>query len=140
MGELLIFLDYGHWHTMPALRIPTLQSIGIAVYAAATATLLWTDTCLTRNFQYEPTESQLITKGPFTLVRHPRYASLVLGRLATSLIFASIFAWISMISLIFLYRRRIRLEEAHLLEKFGSDCASYRERTLLFPRSPLRGF
>jgi protein-S-isoprenylcysteine O-methyltransferase Ste14 len=135
VGELSVFLDYGHWHLMQALRLPGLQITGLVVYVCALAALMWTDACLVRHFQGDPTHRQLITTGPFAVVRHPRYASLLLGKLGLSLLFASIFAWVSLLLSIFLIRRRIGLEETHLREIFGSLYSSYTEHThRLFPR------
>jgi protein-S-isoprenylcysteine O-methyltransferase Ste14 len=129
VAELSIFLDYGHWHLMPALRLPGLQITGLVVNAGALAALMWTDTCLVRHFQGDPTHRQLMTTGPFAVVRHPRYASLLLVKLGFSLIFASIFAWFSLLVSIFLIRRRIGLEETHLREIFGSRYSTYTEHT-----------
>ena len=134
IGELSVFLDYGHWHLTPALRQPGLQITGLVAYACALAALTWTDTCLMRHFQGDQTHRQLMTTGPFAVIRHPRYASLLLGKLGLSLLFASIFAWFSLLVSIFLIRRRIDLEETHLREVFGSQYSSYKEHThRLFP-------
>jgi protein-S-isoprenylcysteine O-methyltransferase Ste14 len=134
VGELSVFLDYGHWRLMPPLRQPGLQITGLVVYACALAALMWTDSRLVRHFQEDQTHRQVMTTGPFALVRHPRYASLLLAKLGLSLLFASIFAWFSLLVSIFLIRRRIGLEETHLHEVFGSRYSSYAEHTRrLFP-------
>jgi protein-S-isoprenylcysteine O-methyltransferase Ste14 len=129
VGDLSVFLDYGHWHLTPALRQPGLQITGLALYACAMAGLMWTNTCLVRHFQGDLNHRQLMTTGPFAAVRHPRYASLLLAKLGFSLILASILAWISMLASILLIRRRIRLEELYLREVFGPKYSSYTERT-----------
>ena len=61
IGDLLIFLDYGHWQSMPALRLPALQGTVLGLYALATVALMWTDTCLVRYFQSDPTGRRLMT-------------------------------------------------------------------------------
>jgi protein-S-isoprenylcysteine O-methyltransferase Ste14 len=129
VGDLSVFLDYGHWHFMPALRLSGLQITGLALYACAVAGLMWTDTWLVRHFQGDPNHRQLMTTGPFAIVRHPRYASLLLAKLGISLLLASVFAWTSLLVSILLIRRRIRLEEIHLWEIFGPNYGSYTERT-----------
>jgi protein-S-isoprenylcysteine O-methyltransferase Ste14 len=129
VGELSIFLDYGHWHLLPALRVPGLQWAGLALYACAMAGLMWTDTCLVRHFQGDLKQRQLITKGPFAIVRHPRYAGLLLAKLGFSLLLASGLAWASLLASMLLIRRRIRLEESHLREVFGPTYTRYTERT-----------
>jgi protein-S-isoprenylcysteine O-methyltransferase Ste14 len=129
LGDLLVFLDYGHWHLMPALRQRGLQMTGLVLYACAVAVLMWTDTYLARHFQGDSGSRQLMTIGPFSIVRHPRYAGLLLAKLGFSLLFASIFGWISLLVSILLIRRRIRLEEIHLHESYGPGYASYTART-----------
>jgi protein-S-isoprenylcysteine O-methyltransferase Ste14 len=70
-----------------------------------------------------------MTTGPFAIVRHPRYAGLLLAKLGFSLLFANVFAWASLLATILLIRRRIRLEETHLREIFGPGYSRYTERT-----------
>jgi protein-S-isoprenylcysteine O-methyltransferase Ste14 len=123
--DLLVFLDYAHWHLLQGLRRPVLQGTGFALYACATVALLSTDICLSHHFQRPPADRQLITAGPFAIVRHPRYASLLLGKLGVSLLLASVFAWTSLFASLVLVRRRIRLEETHLREVFGPEYDAY---------------
>lgn len=129
VGGPSVFLDYGHWHLIPALRLSGLQITGLTIYAFALVGLMWTDTCLVRHFQGDPNHRQPMTTGPFAIVRHPRYASQLLANLGFSLLFASVFAWISLLASILLIRRRIRREETHLRELFGPSYSSYMQRT-----------
>jgi protein-S-isoprenylcysteine O-methyltransferase Ste14 len=133
-ADMSVFLDYGHWHLLPVLRAPGLQITGLALYAGAMAGIMWTDTWLARHFQGYSHHRQLMTAGPFGLVRHPRYAGQLIAKLGVSLLFASVFAWISLLASIILIRRRIRLEEDHLKELFGSSYDTYAQSTdRLFP-------
>jgi protein-S-isoprenylcysteine O-methyltransferase Ste14 len=133
--DLSVFLDYGHWHLIAALRVSGLQIAGLAIYACGMVGLTWTDTCLVRHFQGDLNDRQLVTTGPFAFVRHPRYASLLLTKLGFSFLLASIFAWTSLLAWILMVRRRIRLEEAHLRQIFGASYNSYAQRTRrLLPR------
>jgi len=135
IADLSVFLDYAHWHLMPALRQSALQIAGLALYACAVAGLMWTDNYLTRHFRGDLNNRPLMTAGPFGIVRHPRYASLLLAKLGFTLLFASILAWISLVASILMVRRRIRLEETHLREVFGPGYGNYSERTArLLPR------
>ena len=134
VAELAVFLDYGHWHLLPAFREPVLQAIGLALYACAMASIMWADTWLARQFQMNSRDRKLMTAGPFGIVRHPRYAGQVLAKLGVSLIFASIFAWVSLLASMILVRRRIRLEEDHLKDIFGTSYDTYAQSTdRLFP-------
>jgi len=129
VGDLAVFLDYGHWHLTPALRQPWLQIPGLVVYACGVIGLAWTDTWLADHFKGAPNDRRLMTTGPFAIVRHPRYASLLLGKLGFSLLFGSVLAWISLLASIFLIRRRIRLEEIHLVQIFGPSYSRYAGHT-----------
>jgi protein-S-isoprenylcysteine O-methyltransferase Ste14 len=134
VADLSVFLDYGHWHLLPALRVPALQATGLALYACAMAGIMWADTWLARQFQMNSHDRQLMTTGPFGIVRHPRYAGLLMAKLGVGLIFASVFAWVSVLASIILVRRRIRLEEDHLTDIFGTSYDTYAQTTdRLFP-------
>lgn len=134
IADISVFLDYGHWHLLPVLRMPGLQTTGLVLYGCATASIMWTDTWLARHFQGYSDDRQLMTAGPFGLVRHPRYAGLLIAKLGVSLLFASIFAWMSLLASIILVRRRICLEEDHLKSIFGSSYDTYSKTTdRLFP-------
>lgn len=129
VGDLSVYLDYGHWHLIPALRQPGPQITGLALYGCAMAILMWADTCLARHFQRDANHRQLMTTGPYAVVRHPRYAGLLLAKLGFSLALASVLAWISLLASILLTRRRIRLEQLHLRKTFGPEYGNYMERT-----------
>jgi len=129
VGDLSVYLDYGHWHLIPALRRPGLQITGLALYACATAILMWADTLLADHFHKHPNHRELMTTGPYAVVQHPRYAGLLLAKLGFSLTFASVLAWISLLASILLTRRRMRLEELHLRKTFGPEYGNYMKRT-----------
>ena len=134
LGELSVFADYGHWRLLPALHHAFLQTLGLAAYLLAEIWLLWVDGYLLRNFAQATIRRQLLTTGPFRLVRHPRYAGLLLTRVGFSLIFASPLAWLFALGWWWLVLRRIRLEETHLADNFGDAYRAYAQgRPRLFP-------
>jgi isoprenylcysteine carboxyl methyltransferase (ICMT) family protein YpbQ len=75
-------------------------------------------------------EHEFVHHGPFRVVRHPAYSSMVLELLALTFISQ---AWFTMLAIPLLYgpvlRRRIRLEETALTAKFGEVYAEYRRTT-----------
>src|SRR5205814_5723093 len=85
VADISVFLDYGHWHLLPVLRVPALQITGLVLYACAMGSIMCTDTWLARQFQDYSNDLQLMTTGPFGLVRHPRYAGLLIAKLGVSL-------------------------------------------------------
>jgi protein-S-isoprenylcysteine O-methyltransferase Ste14 len=134
LADLLIFLDYGHWRLVPQLEQPALQGAGLTLFMAGGFFLFWADTYLSRHFANDLTKRTVINEGPFRFVRHPRYASLLVGRVAYALIFASILGWLLAAVWLVLILHRVRLEEAHLRGIFGADYDAYTARTArLFP-------
>ncbi len=81
-------------------------------------------------------EGNIVTKGPFSVVRHPTY-------LAHTLMFSGIFlitgavtvGIITFIDFLLVYALIIPLEEKELLNRFGKDYNLYKEKVpKLFPR------
>ena len=81
-------------------------------------------------------EGKLITKGPFSVVRHPTY-------LAHTLIFSGVFLTtqavaigiITFVDFLLVYALIIPLEEKELSKRFGKDYNLYREKApKFFPR------
>jgi len=128
-GKFVVLLDYAHWHLLPALEQPALQRLGLALGVVGTGLLVWTDTWLARHFASDAAAATLMTRGPYRLIRHPRYASFLLLGLASSLVFASILGWPLWLLLLVAIGHRMRLEEAHMRELFGGGYEAYAGRT-----------
>jgi len=126
------------WASTP---IPTwARCLGVGLYVLTLALLIWTlrslgtnltDTVVTRK------NHTLVTHGPYRFIRHPFYVSVGLFILAVALIAANWFFVLMGGIVLSLLVLRIGVEEAHLLARFGSAYARYRERTGRFlPRWP----
>jgi protein-S-isoprenylcysteine O-methyltransferase Ste14 len=126
--ELSVFLDYGHWHLVPQLENPVLQTIGLVLYFFDALWLIWTDNYLSKVFVSDLSERKIMTRGPYRYVRHPRYAALIASRIAFALALASILAWFFFLGWLWVNLRRVRLEEAHLRELFGAEYEVYASR------------
>jgi protein-S-isoprenylcysteine O-methyltransferase Ste14 len=78
-------------------------------------------------------DHHLVQRGPYSIVRHPIYVSMLLMLLATALIVSN---WIaSCIALVFFLigtEVRVRVEEKLLLSRFGSEYESYRRRVYAY--------
>jgi len=134
LAELAVFLDYAHWHLVPSLEKPVLQEVGLGLSVLSIVWLLWADAILVKHFDRGLDNRELITHGPFRLVRHPRYAGLLGLKAGFALTFASVLGWISLAVAVALVRRRIQLEENHLRGVFGQTYESYMRRTArIFP-------
>jgi protein-S-isoprenylcysteine O-methyltransferase Ste14 len=80
----------------------------------------------------------LVTEGPFAVVRHPLYASLIWMFVGGSLIYANL-ASLALTLGVFVPMMyvRARKEDALLAEAFGEQYDAYAHRTgMLFPRPP----
>ena len=121
LAELAVFLDYAHWHLVPSLEKPVLQEVGLALSVLSIVWLLWADAILVKHFDRGLDNRELVTHGPFRLVRHPRYVGLLGLKAGFALTFASVLGWISLAVAVALVRRRIQLEENHLHGVFGQD-------------------
>ncbi len=134
LAELAVFLDYAHWHLVPSLEKPVLQEIGLGLSVLSIVWLLWADAILVKHFDRGLDNRELITHGPFRVVRHPRYVGLLGLKAGFALTFASVLGWVSLAVAVALVRRRIQLEENHLRGVFGQTYESYMRRTArIFP-------
>ena len=82
--------------------------------------------------------ASLVTRGPFALVRHPLYASLIWMFLGGSLVYANGSALLLTLGVFVpMMYVRAKKEDALLAEAFGGEFESYRRRTgMLMPRPP----
>lgn len=129
LGDALVFLDYGHWHLVPALEHRGLQGLGLCLEGAGAAWLLWADARLAAHFSSAASARAVIEDGPFRYVRHPRYTGVLAMRVAFALALASAVGWLLALVWYALLLRRIGLEERHLVEMFGRDYDAYARRT-----------
>ena len=127
--ELAVFLDYGHLHLVRSLERPAFQSVGLGLYVVALFLLRWSDAWLARYFTLAGERRELMTGGPFRYLRHPRYAGLIISRIAFALAFASILGWLLVLGWVLIVHRRISLEESHLKKLFGKEYEVYSQRT-----------
>ena len=80
-------------------------------------------------------EDELITDGPYAVVRHPQYAGLMLGVLGALVQWPTLLTLLMAPVLVLTYYRLARREERELEQKFGDEYAAYRARTpMLLPR------
>jgi protein-S-isoprenylcysteine O-methyltransferase Ste14 len=129
VGDLAVFLDYGHWQLVAKLEQPLLQSLGLGLYVAVAVWQTWTDTHLARYFRREDPETVPMDHGPYRYVRHPRYSAAIVAKVAFALALASVLGWVLAAAWAILLLRKIAVEEAHLRSIFGSRYEAYSQRT-----------
>jgi protein-S-isoprenylcysteine O-methyltransferase Ste14 len=74
-------------------------------------------------------EHTLVTTGPYRWVRHPFYGAAVLALLASSLVAANGFLFITGCVPVLLLRFRTWKEEENLIARFGDEYRAYMQRT-----------
>ena len=80
--------------------------------------------------------TQLVMSGPFRISRHPQNAGWAMLLLGLAVASRSVVA-LALVAVFALFAGRFaRLEERHLVRRFGTTYASYRERTPVFLALP----
>jgi protein-S-isoprenylcysteine O-methyltransferase Ste14 len=114
----------------------TLGIIGAALFVAGIALAIWARVILGRNWGMPMTqraEPELVTAGPYRLIRHPIYTGILLGLLGTSLVTSLIGLGIMVILGIY-FVSAARVEERNLTATFPNTYPAYQERTkMLIP-------
>jgi len=112
-----------------------IQAAGLAIYVVAKLWQMWTDVRLARYFGNAGSgQHEFMKDGPYRFVRHPRYASLIAGKIGCALIFASAWGWFMALAWTILYTRKVVHEEEHMRQLLGASYNDYsRETARLLP-------
>jgi protein-S-isoprenylcysteine O-methyltransferase Ste14 len=119
-----------------AVHDPIVQTVGAIMFLSGLALAVWARIYLGRNWGMPMTqkdEPELVTSGPYKLVRHPIYSGILLGLLGTSL--ATDMYWLIAVGVMggyFLYSARV--EERLMTTSFPTTYPDYRAKTkMLIP-------
>ena len=128
------------WVIPPSARF-WMVIVGALLYFPGMAFTLWGRLALGRNYFVSTgfgaqlfEDHQLITSGPFAIVRHPMYAGLILAAIGALLIYMT---WTTVYFALFapLTFVRAQREEHALAEEFGEQWIDYCRRVpRIFPR------
>ncbi len=105
-------------------------AFGAALCVLGTAFAIWARRILAANWSSSVTfkeEHELITHGPYRLVRHPIYTGLILMMIGTVLVLGRLDSLVALITRCVLYVFKIRNEEAVMSQHFP-QYAAYRVR------------
>jgi protein-S-isoprenylcysteine O-methyltransferase Ste14 len=119
-----------------AVHSPVVRAIGAALVVCGLATAVWARVTLGRNWgmpMTEKEEPELVTTGPYRLVRHPIYSGIVLATVGTGL--AVSLGWLVVAGVMGVYfGYSATVEERTLTDQFPDAYPSYQARTkLLIP-------
>ena len=119
-----------------AVESPALGAIGALLFASGIALAVWARFELGRNWGMPMTqkaEPELVTAGPYRLVRHPIYSGLLLGVLGTALA-TNLIGLIIAVVLGGYFYYSASVEERNLTATFPSSYPAYRSSTkMLIP-------
>ncbi|MGB8213444.1 MAG: isoprenylcysteine carboxylmethyltransferase family protein [Anaerolineales bacterium] len=127
---------------LPAIPLPLLDSrflpagilcfwTGSAVTAAGLLFSAWARRHLGRNWSQAVTikeSHELITSGPYALVRHPIYTGLLLGFVGTAVALGQWRGLLAVALVFVVLWRKLRLEEKCMLAQFGEPYEAYSRR------------
>lgn len=113
-----------------------LEIVGASILVAGIATAVWARVNLGRNWgtpMSRQAEPELVTSGPYRLVRHPIYSGLLLAMLGTALATDLLgLVVVAMLGAYFVHAAKV--EERNLIEGLPAAYPAYRARTrMLIP-------
>jgi protein-S-isoprenylcysteine O-methyltransferase Ste14 len=122
-------------HTL-AVSQPFVQALGAIVFVSGLALAVWARVYLGRNWGMPMTEKQepeLVTSGPYRLVRHPIYSGILLGLVGTALA-TNLYWLIAVVILGAYFIHSAKVEEGIMASSFPAAYSGYRARTkMLIP-------
>jgi protein-S-isoprenylcysteine O-methyltransferase Ste14 len=115
---------------------PWLQGIGLALFVLGLALAVWARIYIGRNWgmpMSEKADPELVTTGPYSVIRHPIYSGIILAMIGTTL--AVSLYWLIAVALVgayFLYSAT--MEERYMTEVFPDAYPRYKQSTkMLIP-------
>jgi protein-S-isoprenylcysteine O-methyltransferase Ste14 len=105
--------------------------VGAAVTAAGLLFAVWARRHIGRNWSGIVTlkkDHELVTSGPYALVRHPIYTGLVLAFAGSAVARAEWRGVLAVVIVLWALWRKLRVEERWMREQFGDAYEAYRRR------------
>jgi protein-S-isoprenylcysteine O-methyltransferase Ste14 len=106
--------------------------IGAAVTVAGLLFAVWARQHLATNWSNSVTikqDHELITTGPYALVRHPIYTGILTGFLGTAITLSQVRGAIGFVVLFISFWAKLRTEEQWMRSQFGETYATYAHQT-----------
>jgi protein-S-isoprenylcysteine O-methyltransferase len=110
-------------------NVPVVQYFGVLLLLLGCGFAVWARFVLGRNWSGMVTVKEdhtLITRGPYTLVRHPIYTGILLALLGTAITLGTFINMVEVPVVAFALWLKLRTEERFMLETFGEQYTAYR--------------
>jgi protein-S-isoprenylcysteine O-methyltransferase Ste14 len=128
----ILLIHFGHFGGL-STHSPVLGAIGAVMFVAGLALAVWARVHLGRNWGMPMTqraEPELVTSGPYAVVRHPIYTGLLLAIIGSSIAINVIGLLLAVVlGANFYYSATV--EERDMTAAFPSEYPEYRARTKL---------
>lgn len=117
---------------------PDITTLASSIWLAAllfSASLFWWAILTARklDFAFSKSVGDLLTTGPFGVVRHPFYTSYILVWASTTILFNSVFLWFTLLYLVTFYFMSARDEEKVILSsEHSKEYFEYRQLVGMF--------
>lgn len=135
----LVAIDPTHLIIRDSLTLTAVELVGLVTCVAGFLVMVWALVRLGKNYQLggsaPRTEDRMITDGPYRLIRHPMYASVLSISLGLSLLIQSWAFLLVFCVYLVLIVLLMPLEEEKLRRAYGEQYLAYSRKThkLLFP-------
>jgi protein-S-isoprenylcysteine O-methyltransferase Ste14 len=106
--------------------------LGAAVMVAGLLFAVWAREHLGANWSRSVTikqDHELITTGPYAVVRHPIYTGILAGLLGTAIALSQVRGFIAFLLIFLVLWLKLRMEEQWMRSQFGETYATYAHRT-----------
>jgi protein-S-isoprenylcysteine O-methyltransferase Ste14 len=106
--------------------------IGAALIVGGLLFAVWARQHLGRNWSRSVTIKQgheLITTGPYALVRHPIYTGILAGFLGTAIALSQVRGFVGFVLIFVVLWAKLRMEEKWIRSQFGETYATYAHQT-----------
>jgi protein-S-isoprenylcysteine O-methyltransferase Ste14 len=134
VGQIVSIVEWAYFIGEPyGIRNPVVSGIGFAMMAGGIAFRLWSIHTLGKFFTSTvqiKDEHQVVTAGPYKVVRHPSYLGSLVAQVGSAIFLeAPVGAIVCTIALLIAYKLRIDAEETALATSLGDAYKSYQQRT-----------
>jgi protein-S-isoprenylcysteine O-methyltransferase Ste14 len=126
------------WIPLPWLYLHLLPAglwsfwVGAAVMVGGLLFAIWAREHLGRNWSQAVTikqDHELITSGPYAIVRHPIYTGMLAGLLGSAIALTEVRGFVALVLFFVMFWLKLRKEEEWMRSQFGETYAAYAHHT-----------